>query len=719
MKGYNKRAKKLVAAALALLLLLTGVAPALAETFSAIVTADSMAVYGEAAMSRKLGTLDKNAVVRVSGYSTTIAKISYEGRIGYAKISDMKRVDDVAKKAVLNAAAPVYQNPDEESAKVSVPSGTQVYLLAQSGDWAQVEKNGVVGYIKAANLTETDDEWNVPEASAVPTDAAVAQQNGITVRDYDAVTVDSVKVYKSASAKAKVLGTLKSGVQVLVKAISQDGWAYIELNGKHGYCKLSGLREGTAEDSQFPETPAVTLPAGTQPGTVTAKTLAVYVTASTGSEKLGTLKKGQTVNVIKTQDGWAYIELNGNYGFCAAKGLGVSDAADGVPSGFKKIDLTATVVTPDARVYASTSTSAENVGLQLGSDVQVVAYNSTWACVKQGDSYGFMSIKALSKAEYEPISGDGEALQTLLKALLSGGYYDAVPTTSYNAAAIAAIKRFQNACGMVETGIADQSMLRIVYSGYAPISGLLYKDLASGDSGDSVSRVQARLYALGYLTRTASLDGSFGTTTVSAVKLFQQASGIEATGKADTATLKALYSTEAKSLPAGTKAADAVTTTTSSSSSTYLDSVPSGLASITSSYNAGMSNAEKLEYAIYLAQSKLGKPYVYGATGPDKFDCSGLTTWIFKAVGVSLKRSAYAQGYDESYTKIEGAANLRRGDVVFFNTISDSDLSDHAGVYIGDGYFIHASSGAHKVVVSNLTTGFYGRVFSWGRRILG
>ena len=126
MKGYNKRAKKLVAAALALLLLLTGVAPALAETFSAIVTADSMAVYGEAAMSRKLGTLDKNAVVRVSGYSTTIPKISYEGRIGYAKISDMKRVDDVAKKAVLNAAAPVYQNPDEESAKVSVPSGTQV-----------------------------------------------------------------------------------------------------------------------------------------------------------------------------------------------------------------------------------------------------------------------------------------------------------------------------------------------------------------------------------------------------------------------------------------------------------------------------------------------------------------------------------------------------------------------------------------------------------------
>ena len=62
--------------------------------------------------------------------------------------------------------------------------------------------------------------------------------------------------------------------------------------------------------------------------------------------------------------------------------------------------------------------------------------------------------------------------------------------------------------------------------------------------------------------------------------------------------------------------------------------------------------------------------------------------------------------------------NLIPGDLVFFNTISDSDLSDHAGVYLGEGYFIHASSGAHKVVVSNLNTGYYGRVFSWGRRIL-
>jgi len=147
-------------------------------------------------------------------------------------------------------------------------------------------------------------------------------------------------------------------------------------------------------------------------------------------------------------------------------------------------------------------------------------------------------------------------------------------------------------------------------------------------------------------------------------------------------------------------------------------SISSTLASTTTTFHSGMSAAEKLEYVIYCAQQQLGKPYVYGSTGPNSFDCSGLSTFAFKKIGISLKRSAYAQGYDSSYSKIEGVGNLRRGDLVFFNTVSDSDLCDHVGIYLGGGCFIHASSGGHKVVVSNIASGYYNRVFSWGRRIL-
>ena len=197
------------------------------------------------------------------------------------------------------------------------------------------------------------------------------------------------------------------------------------------------------------------------------------------------------------------------------------------------------------------------------------------------------------------------------------------------------------------------------------------------------------------------------------------------TGTADPATLKALYSTGAAKLPSGSKAADessggsVVTPSgTVKLSSTYVTTMPAELKSTTSSYSSGMSSGQKLEHVIYAAQEKLGKPYVYGATGPNSFDCSGLTQYSFKKVSVSLKRSAYSQGYDSSYDKISGTGSLKRGDLVFFNTISDSDLSDHVGIYLGGGCFIHASSGGHKVVVSNLSSGFYNRVFSWGRRIL-
>ncbi len=711
MNANTRAMKRLTAALLALLLLLPCAAPALAETFYAVVTADAMAVYQEASLSNAVGSLPKNSVVQITGFNTSVAKISYNGSAAYAKVSDMKRVDESAVKAVLNEAAPVYREPQEGGKSVLAPKGTKVNLLARSGEWAMVERNGYIGYVKGAFVTEADD---ASDAAAI-TAAASTTSNGITVRTFDAVTLESTKVYKTASAKGRRLGTLKAGTQVTVKATSSDGWACIEYKGKYGFCKLISLREGAAAVTPLPEaTQAVQTG---KSAVVTSKTLAVYKEANKKSKKLGTLKKGQIVTVLNTQDGWAYIELSGQYGYCSAKGVTVDES--GVPSGFKQTDVAATVISTEARVYASPSTDAESAAIKLGAEVQVKAYSDSWAWVTQSGRYGFIPVKLLSKATYAAIDGDGTALQTLLKALLVGGYYDAVPSTSYNAAAIAAIKRFQSACGMEATGVADQSLQRVLYSGSAPVSELLYKALSSGDKGDSVSRVQARLYALGYLTKTTSLDGEYGTTTVSAIKLFQNASGITATGTADTATLKALYSIDAKSLPSGTKAADAGSgSSSSSSSSSYLDSVPSGLASTTSTLPANASSAEKLEYAIYLAQSKLGKPYVYGAAGPEKFDCSGLTTWIFKAVNVSLKRSAYAQGYDDTYTKIQGVENLKRGDLVFFNTISDSDLSDHAGVYIGNGYFIHASSGGHRVVVSNITTGYYNRVFSWGRRVL-
>lgn len=86
--------------------------------------------------------------------------------------------------------------------------------------------------------------------------------------------------------------------------------------------------------------------------------------------------------------------------------------------------------------------------------------------------------------------------------------------------------------------------------------------------------------------------------------------------------------------------------------------------------------------AVAFAHGAIGKPYVWGATGPNAFDCSGLTQAAWKAAGVSLPRTTYTQiNAGQRVSRSE----LAPGDLVFFY----SGIS-HVGLYIGDGQMIHA-----------------------------
>ncbi|MEU2713970.1 NlpC/P60 family protein [Streptomyces sp. NPDC007205] len=87
--------------------------------------------------------------------------------------------------------------------------------------------------------------------------------------------------------------------------------------------------------------------------------------------------------------------------------------------------------------------------------------------------------------------------------------------------------------------------------------------------------------------------------------------------------------------------------------------------------------------AFSAAQSQIGKPYVYGATGPSSFDCSGLTSWAYAQAGVSIPRTSEAQA--NIGTRISSAGDLQVGDLVFFY----GDLH-HVGLYAGNGQVLHA-----------------------------
>ena len=86
--------------------------------------------------------------------------------------------------------------------------------------------------------------------------------------------------------------------------------------------------------------------------------------------------------------------------------------------------------------------------------------------------------------------------------------------------------------------------------------------------------------------------------------------------------------------------------------------------------------------AVNTAKAQLGKPYVYGAAGPDTFDCSGLTMYAWRAGGVGLPHSAEMQ-----YNAIAHIAvsQLQPGDLVFFYT-----PIEHVGIYVGGGQMIDA-----------------------------
>jgi len=133
----------------------------------------------------------------------------------------------------------------------------------------------------------------------------------------------------------------------------------------------------------------------------------------------------------------------------------------------------------------------------------------------------------------------------------------------------------------------------------------------------------------------------------------------------------------------------------------------------------GVSSDSRRDTIVAACLEKLGCKYVYAHSGPNEFDCAGLVYYAYKKVGITVKYSAQAQGYHESLGPRLEAGELLPGDVVCFNTNdTDEDLSDHTGIYIGDGKFVHASSAGGKVMISDLSTGYYARTFSWGRRVL-
>ena len=126
----------------------------------------------------------------------------------------------------------------------------------------------------------------------------------------------------------------------------------------------------------------------------------------------------------------------------------------------------------------------------------------------------------------------------------------------------------------------------------------------------------------------------------------------------------------------------------------------------------GATRADPGSAALAAAESRIGAPYRYGGSGPDAFDCSGLVTYAYRQVGISVPRTAAEQF---AAAKPVSRNDLRPGDLVFFR-LAGRDVS-HVGIYAGNDQFVHAPQSGGEVRLASLDDEWYRKRFAGAGRL--
>ena len=637
--------------------------------------------------AKKLKTLAISTELTVLGHSGEWGLVSYGSTKGYMLLAARTRVSDATLQESMNATAKVsaskatfYKYASSSSKNVgSLSKGVEVTVLATDSVWALVQYKTNKGYTTLSSLTEITN----------PTIAPSENTEGLVTK--------ACMVYQYASTSSAKLTSLKADTELTILGRT-NSWALIEMGGNQGYVPASSVTALSSVSLKADEAYTATV---TQAGTVLK-----YMYSGSGSA--GPVSKGLKVNVLAHTSQWALIEKNGHKGYFPVSNLQIQLGEFGSPT-IKNLEAT---VVKTTSVYATALESAQKIGtINAGEDITITAYTSKWARISYGGRLGYLLKAHVSNAAYTTLKSGSSSSSDVLKlqkTLEDMGYFDGTPAGNYGSLTTSAVTRFQTQLGINATGVADVATLRVLYSGFAPESSIKSASLSRGSIGTNVTRLQTRLTYKGYLS--AGIDGEYGALTESAVKLYQKTAGLGETGSADSQTLASLFDSSAPK--------NKTSPISGASSGSHNGNASTGNYSTNAADDPSPgTGSSQIETVVSNALAQLGKPYIYGTSGTSSYDCSGLTCYAYRKIGISLGRSAYAQGYGRG-TKIETVGALKRGDIVCMNTITDSDLSDHVGIYLGGGKFVHASSAAGKVIISSVTSGYYNRVFSWGRRIL-
>jgi len=348
----------------------------------------------------------------------------------------------------------------------------------------------------------------------------------------------------------------------------------------------------------------------------------------------------------------------------------------------------------------------------------------------------------------------GSEVTSVQQQLKNKGYYNYNVDGIFGPITEKAVKQFQSANGLSQTGIVDSQTKNKLSSASVEEKKEEVSGLKVGARGSSVTSLQQNLKDRGYYNY--NVDGIFGSITEKAVKEFQSIVGLPVTGIANDATIDALKTRSTTQTPVNDQAkqGDLLKLGVKGEGVKELQSKLTALGYYKGSKDGdfgpateqavknfqsrnkltvdgvvGPATWEKLKQGTAYSGSEsdntgsgsqsfnamdliadasefIGVPYTWGGNTPQSgFDCSGFLVYVFKKQGISLPRTMA-----QMWNVTDSVSSPSVGDIVYFTTYKPG--ASHGGIYIGNNKFIHAGSST-GVTISDMTSSY------WAPRYLG
>ena len=423
-------------------------------------------------------------------------------------------------------------------------------------------------------------------------------------------------------------------------------------------------------------------------GTVSASSgLNLRSEPNTSSSVLAVAPRGATVQIVETLDGWYKVTYQGRTGYMNKEYLSV---AGGSSSSGSSASGTGYVKGTYVNVRSGPGLNYSVVGsTNTGESYTVSAKSGDWYKITYKGVTAYINSSYLSLGSGSSSSGGSTSAPetqsgTQTTGVITGSYVNlrSGPSTSY-----ASLGTYNNGTKMTITGQSGD-WYAVTYNG---VKGYVYKQYLS-TSGTSVS-VESMTNTPAVTTTAVNMrEGP--STAYTSKQVLAAGAAVTLTGKSGQ-WYRVTYGNDS-----GFILGTYISTNTASGNNSA--GTPSA-----QSTDAG-------EKIVVEAKKYLGVPYVYGGTSPSGFDCSGFVYYVYKQCGYSISRTATAQ--NSNGTQVS-RGDMQPGDIIIFYHGYKSAIG-HAGLYIGNNQFIHASSGGGKVMISNLSETYYNTRFYSARRVV-